>query len=176
MSTLRDEIENMVNYLATTDKNQTGRVSEETKQIAKIQKVKLSDKRMVTIYTSSDMFGSIIKAEGELLDYGVKQYAQYDAAPFARFIPKGKRKPTGFVKGFQPYVLILEGLGHPTPAGMFDAPVVQGDVIIKQSTYTSFDEGYKTDFDKKMSEYIKEHVVVMDIRNTVNTNFIAPKK
>ena len=101
----------------------------------------------VTIYTTSKFFGSVVKHKGTLISHGRAKYAQYDAAPFVRYVPMGKRKPVGFVKGYKPYLLIVEGWNAPEPGGMFAEPEHKDGVTVKQSRYACFDDQYKQDFD-----------------------------
>ncbi len=132
--------------------------------------MKTEAKKLATIY-SSGMFG-VQKTEGVIIDFGTKAYAQYDNAPFVHFIKKGKRKPEGFIKGFQPYILILDGINHPDVDSPF-GDVVQGNGVTTNMTrYSSFDERYLTEFDAKIADYIKDKTILMDIRHTVNTNII----
>ena len=53
----------------------------------------------ITVYTTSEFFGSVQKYEGTLIDQGRMQYAQYDQAPFVSFIPKKKRTGSPDCKG-----------------------------------------------------------------------------
>lgn len=121
--------------------------------------------KKVTIYTGAT-FG-IQKYEGTLVDCGTKKYAQYDNAPFVAYIPKGKRKTTGFIKGYKPYILIVEGFGHPAPDDMFLPPIIsETGVAVSKTRYSCFDDKYSHDFDAKIAEHLKTCVVIMDNRFT----------
>lgn len=125
----------------------------------------------VTIY-SSGAFG-VHKTEATIIDFGTKKYAQYDKAPFATYIPKGKRKPTGFVQGYNPYIVIIDGHGHIDPQDAYTKPKDIGSgMTSRMSRFSSFDERYKTEFDQALTDYIKDKKVLMDVRHTVNTNTI----
>lgn len=129
--------------------------------------VAITPNEPVTIYTSGEFFGSINKYEGKLVECGTKQYAQYDHAPYVFFIPKGKRKARGFVKGYQPWIVIVKGVGHPTPPDMFTAPrMSESGMMVKESRYSSFDDRYKTEFNPVIDQLIAEkpELVIMDIR------------
>jgi len=136
----------------------------------------MKNQRKVTIYTTSDFMGSIVKREGTLIDFGVQKYAQFDRCPFVRYTPKGKRNPAGFCKTFQPYLLIIDGWNHPNPDDFFNDGVTNADgVTIKESRYISFDERYKTDFDLKIRDYLlnqQNKLIILDYRYTVNTQII----
>lgn len=130
----------------------------------------MKNNELFTIYTSG-AFG-VQKIEGKILDFGTKPYAQYKEAVFVHYIPKGKRKPTGFVVGYRPYVVILEGIGHPEPDDAFGPSKDDGVLITKQTRYSSFDERYSTEFDQKIEKYLSDKKPLLDIRHTVNTNVI----
>lgn len=116
----------------------------------------------------TDGFGSISKMEIKLIECGTRQYAQYSAAPFVKYVQKGKRKPSGYIKGYEPYILILKGIGHPEPASMFDKVSDKDGVSVSKSRYLSYDKRYKTDFDRVIDEYIKDNnvTVLFDHRST----------
>lgn len=125
----------------------------------------------ITIYTTSNFFGSIQKHEGTLIETGRRKYAQYDNAPFVDFIPKGKRKAVRILKSYKPYLLICAGWNCPNTQGMFGAEETkeypEGHVKIRQSRYSSFDDGYKKDFDVIIDNMITrgDIVVVADYRD-----------
>lgn len=106
----------------------------------------------VTIYTTSEFFGSVVAHRGKLLAHGVIPYAQYKSVPYVEFIPKGKRKIVRLQKSYKPYLIIVKGYNTPEPSGMFAEPKTENGVIIKKSQYVSFDDNYKTDFDKILSQ------------------------
>lgn len=135
----------------------------------------ITDKQKVTIYTTSEFMGSVVKREGILVDFGIRKYAQYNKAPFVNYIPTGKRKQTGFIKGFNPYLVILKGFNNPDPESMMNKGTTDANgTTISQSRYLSFDDRYKTDFDSVLNEFIKNNpdAVLMDVRHTQNTNVI----
>lgn len=104
------------------------------------------DKQKITVYITSEMFGSVVKYEGYLIEHGKRKYAQYDDAPYVKFIPKGKRKVCTIQKSYKPYLLILEGWENPEPEGMYGKREIKDNVIIRESVYSSFDDRYKEDF------------------------------
>lgn len=123
--------------------------------------------KKATIYTTSEFMGNVIKIECTLLDSGFRKYAQYENAAFVRYIPKGKRNETGFLKGYRPYILILEGHGHPEPDDMFvDLGKSETGLNVRQSKYMSFDTRYKTDFDAVIDSILPEKTVLFDVRHT----------
>jgi len=106
-------------------------------------------RQLVTIYTLGEMFGGILRTEAYLLEHGTRPYAQYPAAPYVRYIPKGKRKERGFIQGFEPYLVIVEGVGPQPDCWKVER---QGDMEIRQSKYPCFDSRYRTEFDEILAK------------------------
>lgn len=133
----------------------------------------------ITVYISG-AFG-VHKELGYLLSFGTDKYAQYDRSPFVRYIPKGKRKPTGCRVTSTPYLLVLLGHGYPDPADPFTDKTMSGSgCMVSKSRYSSFDDRYKTDFDQVIDKHLKgititiqgSDLILMDVRHTVGTNFL----
>ncbi len=124
--------------------------------------------KQVTIYSKSS-FG-VNKFEGKILEFGQQPYAQYPNATFVKFIPKGKRKPYGFIEGYNPYFVIIEGYNHPNTLDAFK----QVSEEVQASKYSCYDERYLTEFDEVLNKYIEENkcTVLLDVRKTCNTNII----
>jgi hypothetical protein len=121
----------------------------------------------ITIYKSGS-FG-VQKYEGKLLDLGKKDYAQYKGAPFVDFIPARKRTGSRLIATFQPYLVVLLGVGHPEVPSPFGPTTVSNGLTTKMSKYSSFDERYKTDFDQDLDAYLETlpaDQILMDVRHT----------
>ncbi len=116
----------------------------------------------ITIYSTSDFFGSVVKHQGKLLAHGLRPYAQYQAVPYVDFIPKGKRKAVRIQKSYKPYLVIVKGYNAPEPLGMYGNSTVRNGVVTKESKYSSFDDRYKTDFDKVLAD--SNVVIIADYR------------
>jgi len=128
-------------------------------------------KKLVTIYHAG-VFG-IQKIEATLVEHGIRPYAQYTKAAFVKYIPKGKRKPTGFIVGYHPYIVIIDGHGHIDPQDALTKPNDIGNGMTTSMTrFASFDERYKTEFDANLTEYIQDKTVLMDVRHTVGTEVV----
>lgn len=132
----------------------------------------MTNKKVVTLYMSG-AFG-VQKLEGSLVEFGTKPYAQYPKAPYVVLIPKGKRKPIGILKGYAPYMVLLEGVGHPDVFDPFGPKKDSGNAITQTSRFSSFDERYKTEFDTVLNKVVSENpaAVLMDVRHTVRTNVV----
>lgn len=111
--------------------------------------------RLATVITMGD-FGPIV-TKCKLVEYGYRKYAQYRNAAFVKYIPKGKRTVTGFIKGYQPYIIILAGHHDVDMDGMddWDSGTGNPDVKWKKSRYMSFDPRYSTDYDSFIDKYIE---------------------
>lgn len=102
----------------------------------------------VTLYIQSEFGIGFNKHEGTLIEFGRRKYAQYDAAPFVDMTPKRKRKAYRFLQGYKPWMVLVEGWGHPDVGNPFEKVTIKDDVIITQSTVTCFDKGFETHADK----------------------------
>lgn len=128
----------------------------------------MSGRPKVTIYHKSDLMGNIIKTEARLVEHGTRKYAQYDNAVFVNFVPKRKRKVRGLIATSRPYVLILEGWGHPDPDSLF-GPAERSEttgVGFARGRYSAFSGGWVADFEKRINPYLEsgKAAVVADYR------------
>jgi hypothetical protein len=104
----------------------------------------------VTIYFRGEdsLMGNVHKVEARLWAHGTKEYAQYQAAPFIIYTPKGKRNKRGFTATSHPYILVVKGWGQwPAPPDPFTSPVSEGGVTVTKSRYLSHDDRYVQDFE-----------------------------
>lgn len=131
--------------------------------------MKIMEAQKVTIYSSSEFFGSFNKYEGKLIDHGTEKYAQYNNAPFVKWIPSRKRNPVQLLKANKPMILVLEGIGHPAPDSLYNEPHYSNETVqVSKSRYSAFDEGWSNDFDLMIDKYIAENNVkiIADYRHT----------
>lgn len=117
--------------------------------------------RKCTVYTSG-MFG-IRKTEVRQVKVELGPYAQYSEAVHVTYLEKGKRKARAMVEGYRPYFLVLEGWGHPDPAGMWEE---SSSAELKVSRYSACDPRWQDDFDAKIGSYLASGKarVLVDIR------------
>ena len=122
-----------------------------------------TNKELITVYSTSSFMGNVIKYEGKLLDCGHREYAQYKNVPFVGFIPKRKRKGVRLLKGYQPYLVVLKGHGHPDADDIMQVISTSTDgTVVKQSKYSSFDDRYTSEFNELLDSYLtKPNVEVL---------------
>lgn len=134
----------------------------------------MENKTKITVYTTSEFMGNVQRYEGYLIATGLMKYAQYDNAPFVSFIPKGKRNGVRIVRGYNPYVLVLNGWDRPEPDSMFGESRHENGVTIKESRYQSFDDGYKIDFNNVIDKFLIDNprVLLADYREAIKAEVI----
>lgn len=112
-------------------------------------------KKVAATIVTKGMFG-IRVTEGWLLDHGTLKWAQYDAAPFVIFTPKGHRKAVSYIEGYNPYIVILAGHGLDLQKAVDDQFVteagVAAGVVVSRGRYLSCDARYSTDFNAVLAE------------------------
>jgi hypothetical protein len=125
---------------------------------------------LITVYLTSEWSNHVKKYEGKYVSHGTRKYAQYNNAPFVRFIPKGKRKFVEVQKCFHAYIVIIKGHGHPD--GPEEPKTVEdcGDVVVTTHHYSNFDERHTNDFEKFINEYLPKCEVIADYRHTQGFN------
>ncbi len=130
--------------------------------------IERSKGELITAYFQGGMGMGIIRVEGRLKDIGTRKYAQYNGAAYLHMIPKRKRKVRGYLQTYNPYMLVLAGVGHPNPEDGFNIIKDDGDVVVKQSKYMSFDPRWKEESDVQLDGYLEnsEAIVLADYRHT----------
>ena len=128
----------------------------------------------VTVYTTGEFMGNIIKTEMRLIEFGLQSYAQYDGVPFVIGVPKRKRLPRKFLESYNPYILIVDGWGNPEPDGIYDGGTVLQDnsaiTVTQAPRHTT--GGYGRDFDTAINKCIEDGsvTVIKDYRNFKTVN------
>ena len=128
----------------------------------------MEKKQKVTIYTAGQFLLAPVSTEAYLISHkdGV-QYAQYNNAVEVVFRPKGKRKDRIYIKGYNPFVLIVQEWGHKNPPSPFTEPKKDGEMITKSSKYSSHDEKYLFDFNQWADK--QNFKIIADYRHTKQT-------
>lgn len=108
-----------------------------------------------TIYFRGELMGNVHKME--VRSFGVKTgaYAQYTSAITCKFVKKGGRSVLGFVQTFQPSLLILEGWGHPDPAGIWGDEKTANGVTTRAGRHSACSPEWAKEFDSMIAEHIK---------------------
>ncbi len=126
--------------------------------------------RKVTIYTKSG-FGDIVKWEARLREVETgRSYAQYNNAVKVSFTLKKKRKLTGMMLTYAPYMVIVDGWNNPEPEDMFANFSESNGTTVYKSKYACFDDRYCTDFDKIIDKGEGFGDIILDIRHTKGFN------
>ena len=123
------------------------------------------EKTKATLYLIGGMGGSVARREGYLVDNKLVDYAQYKQIPQIDFIFKGKRTTQRFVKGYNPFFLILKGWDTPNYSDDEGFNITKKeDVTISKSKYLSFDERYILDFNTFINPLLDKNIILADYR------------
>lgn len=137
----------------------------------------MQKKHKVTMYYQSEWLPGIKKIEVHLVDVGARKYAQYDNAPYCRYRPKRARKDRELQLAFQPWLVVVEGWGHPDFEN-WQAPRpghVRG-VVLQEMKYSMCDERWARDGDGFVEALKAAGVrVVADFRHTQGFNSYSAK-
>lgn len=123
-------------------------------------------KELVTYYFKSEFGMGISKIEGKLIDIGFEKYAQYDKAFFISLIPKGKKNGLKFRQTYNPFAIVIAGIGHPDPEDTMKVVSEKDDVTVSTSKHLSFSENWILEFNAKFNKYLesqKENIIA-DVR------------
>jgi hypothetical protein len=122
--------------------------------------------KSVTYYYKSEFGMGINKIEGKLVNIGFEKYAQYNDAFFVTLIPKGKKTALKFRQTYNPFAIVIAGLGHPNPDDTFEVVKEESDVIVSKSKHSSFSENWILEFNAKMNKYIESQkaAIIADVR------------
>jgi hypothetical protein len=120
------------------------------------------EKEKATLYINSEFYGCPQKLEIYLLEHGTKEYAQYKAAPYVKYILKGKRTARQIIKGYNPFFVIVKGWDTPEPPKWHNKPTYDNGMELKQSKYTCHDEMYLMDFNTWFEPFKME--IIADYR------------
>jgi len=123
------------------------------------------EKIKATIYLTGGLGTEIIRKEGYLINTSFVDYAQYKNTPQVDFIFKGKRKAQRFIKGYNPFFLILEGWETPIiKEEMYYNISESNGFIVKESKGLSCNEENYTLFNDFINPLLKDYIVLFDYR------------
>ncbi len=122
-------------------------------------------KEKATIYLCSAIGTEIIRAEGYLINTEFVDYAQYKNTPQVDFRFKGKRTTQRFIKGYNPFFLILKGWDTPKVEDSLYYNISEKGGIVTQTSknLSHSDENYNI-FNKFIEPLLKNHKVLFDYR------------
>lgn len=129
-------------------------------------KAEIFKDKMVTYYFKSEFGMGISKIEGKLLKIGFEKYAQYNQSFFINLIPKGKRNGLKFRQNYNPFAIVLAGVGHPSPDDYLESVSEDKDVKISKSRHSSFSSEWAKEFNSKINDYLETHKedIIADVR------------
>jgi hypothetical protein len=105
-----------------------------------------------TLYISGEYGGTARRVECRSLKVERGPYAQHKSAVHVTFLEKGKRKLRGVVH-VSPFILVLDGHGHPMPASMWTKPDVNG---VSESRHSMCSTEWHTEFSAMIDVHINE--------------------
>jgi hypothetical protein len=79
----------------------------------------MADTNPVTIYTTHQCYGNIVRYQGDLQDYGREPREGAPTAAYVRFVPRGKVGQREILQTIDPYILITEGYDGVLTPDMF---------------------------------------------------------
>jgi len=130
------------------------------------------DKEKATMYVTSEFFGSVVKMEIYLLEHGKQEYAQYKDATFVKYIIKGKRIKRKYIKGYNPFILLVKGWDTPEPPEWHKEPTYSNEMVIKESKYLCHDELFVKDFNTWFMDF-KNLSIIADYRGNKDVHEFA---
>lgn len=122
-----------------------------------------------TVYFKTEFLGDVQKVEVREVAAVRKPWAQYDGAVEVTFKKPRQRKARQLLGSYRPFIVVLDGWGHPNPTDSYDWSKSSTGCTVGTSRYSSFSDGYLTDFDDLLAEYFANHpevVVLGDYRCT----------
>lgn len=131
--------------------------------------------KKATLYVQTEgiCLGNILKIEVREIQVLRREWAQYPSAVEYRYKKPRQRAWRGSVASYKPYLVVLEGWGHPDPDSPWVTVKDTPDVTVEESRYSSCSDGWGNDFDKKLAAYLEANPsvkVLGDYRHTTGCN------
>lgn len=125
----------------------------------------LKMKQKATLYLCSAIGTEIIRREGYLVNATFTDYAQYKNTPQIDFIFKGKRTVQRFIKGYNPFFLILEGWDTPEVEESLYYNISESNGCrVSESKHLAHDDENYNIFNRFIEPHLKNHKVLFDYR------------
>ena len=125
----------------------------------------MNKKQKATIYLTSGIGTEIVRAEGYLINTEFVDYAQYKNTPQIDFIFKGKRTVMRFIKGYNPFFLVLDGWNTPKiPETLYYNISESNGMIVKSSLRLSHSEDNYNVFNDYIKPLLKGCNILFDYR------------
>ena len=107
----------------------------------------------VTIYTTNQHYGNIVRFQGELRDCGCQPRRGVPAAAYVRFVPTGKVRERVILQVTDPYILVTEGLDGILTHNMFPVTATLTGLTVQRGPVCS-DPHYLDHFDRLITTLI----------------------
>ena len=128
--------------------------------------------KKATLYHSTG-FGNVAKVEVREVEVVRRPYAQDEGAVFATYLRPRKRKLEQYTGSYKPYLVVLEGWGHPEPADMFNWSISESGALVGTGRHSACSGGYENEFDAQLASYLETNPkveVLGDYRHTQGCN------
>ncbi len=106
-----------------------------------------------TVYYIGGFFGHN-SIEIRLHESGYREYAQYPSVPYIVYTQKNCRTKKMMLKGYEPYIVVVEGWGH-DKLSVFHTEKVTGLGTVQTGKYSSCDSRWSSDLDLFLNEKIE---------------------
>jgi hypothetical protein len=119
------------------------------------------------------LIGNVQKVEVREVEVLRRQWAQYPGAVDCRFKAPRQRNWRRYTEGYRPYLVVLDGWGHPDPQGPFDVISDEDGCTVSEARHSFASDGWTTDFDGWLAAYLEatpSATVLGDYRHTTGCN------
>jgi len=132
--------------------------------------------KKATIYLTTEgiSLGNVHKLEVREVEVIRKPWAQYPSAVQCKYLLPRKRNWSGRTGSYKPYIVVLEGWGHPDPDSPWVTIKEDSEVSVSESKYFSCSDGWETDFDRKLTSYLEANPSVKVLGDYRHTNGCNP--
>jgi hypothetical protein len=133
--------------------------------------------KKATLYVKNEFLGNVQRVEVREVRVSRQPWAQYKSAVICKYLLPRKRNWRKRTESYLPYLVVLEGWGHPDPASPW-TNIQQGNgVTTSQGRHSSCSTAWDTDFDGELARYLEANPkakVLGDYRHTQGCNTHDP--
>lgn len=132
----------------------------------------IKTKKAATLYIQSKL-GNIYKVEAREVEVLRRQFDKWPSAVDCHFKAPNKKNWHRYRQGYRPYLVILDGWGHPNPPPEWIDIKEDSECSVSQTRHSSCSEQWIANFDVWLSNYLKNNPsvkVLGDYRYTTGCN------